>query len=56
MANAERSRLAVEAWREHLITAPEALEISGLASERELQALADRGLEETSAEQPATAR
>ncbi len=50
MANVQRSRLAVEAWREHLITAHEALEISGLETERELQAIAERAMQVSSDE------
>ncbi len=40
MANAQRARLALQAWREHLITGPEALEISGFESENEMLAFA----------------
>lgn len=42
MANAQRTRLAIEAWRDHLITAPEAMEISGVESESEMLAYAAR--------------
>lgn len=56
MANAQRSRLAVEAWREHLITAPEALEMAGLQSEEELQALSASVLQDSSGEGEETAQ
>jgi hypothetical protein len=39
MANVQRVRVAFQAWREHLITGPEAMEISGVESERDLVAI-----------------
>ena len=47
MANAQRARLALRAWREHLITTPEAMEISGFESESEMLAFAGRAPSET---------
>jgi hypothetical protein len=54
MANVQRSRLALEAWREHLITAHEALEISGLETERELRAIVEGEMQEASDERTET--
>ncbi len=38
MANLHRGRMALQAWRDHLITAPEAMEISGVERESDLLA------------------
>jgi hypothetical protein len=48
MANSQRTRLAIQAWRDHLITAPEAMEISGVESESEMLACAARRNRESS--------
>ncbi len=50
MANAQRARMAFQAWRDHLITAPEAMEISGVESEGDLLAVGARHDEEASDE------
>lgn len=39
MVNVQRTRVAFQAWRDHLITAREAMEISGADSERDLVAI-----------------
>ncbi len=39
MGISQRARMAFQAWRDHLITGPEAMEISGAESESDLLAL-----------------